>query len=515
MLDQNLTEMLLDRSMDASPTVRRSTFTFLTTTQRPSDSQRLCALLRQGLADTDAGVRQECEHTLRSWAGKSGEGMSPILSWINALLVGPTKQAEFVAETILQRLLHGQDVRSVAEHSVQTLLHGEKPMERIQIILARLAISLDPDMWNLSGVLRGSHLLRRTLEVLDSGDIFMLRQLLIVLLQTGVYDEAASKTLLQIATATLLRCPLDETRVIQSCGASFDRGHMQQAGLDPFRLAALLARQSLKLSTLHSMSFRKPKFDKARVESAFSDSMRTVLCVLAAKAEAACLSEPGRQSESFSELARYVAAHKAYALDLECSIRKLDMQCQKLTQARDFVAAYALREDVEQLRQQQDEAQANAERAFAALGHNLSRILHVAEAVLSYTEAELKDDFPLCLVMDDILRPALLLIDSIPLGMAGICWPALRARAIRCIALHATLSAETAEMHQGFFHSVLERYIPEVLCVQNDLDGAEVAEDVVLTSLSFLVDSVLLYEPSCEAEADMQGNLTQDSLIKC
>ena len=506
-LDAHLREMLLNRSMDVSPAVRRNLFCLLGMLC-PFTAQRLCCLVRQGLADTDVMVRRECDFMLRSWAGSrdAGKEPCPVLKVINALLVVPANYGEPPIDNILHRLLACEEVEPVATQAVQLLLHGERPLERAEIMLARVTMSRDPDGWNLSGALKGSLLLRKTLDALDSGNISTLRQLLMVLLEMKRCDDVVAKTLLQIATATLLRCPLNGALTMQNHAMIFAEDHAQIMAADPFHLAVQLARHSLRL---HCMGGRA-RMRKGQAELQFSESMQTVLRVLAEKAKASFPASQHADEGGLSDLARHGAVHRAHVLDLEQRIQDLVARSEQLTQARNFVAARPLREEVENLRQQRDEAQRSADNAFAALGRHLSRLLCVAEAILCHSQAELQDDFPLCLVMDDFLYPALLLVDSVPPGMsASTSWSALRARAIRCIALHATLSTETAVQHQSFFHSVLQRYVPEVLSAVHDHDAAAAAEDIVLTSLSFLIDTLLLHGTS-SGKIDEQGSRVQD-----
>ena len=506
--------------MDVSSRVRCSLFNLLEQL-RPMTSPKLCSLLRQGLADTDASVRRECESMLQSWFsrvaptdGNANTTLSCMLKLINVFLAVPAKQSEPLVEAILRRLLGSEEWGSMAEpeQAVQLLLHGERTLDTAQVMLGRIVVSMDPQRWNLSGALKGSLLLRKTLEALDAGNGSTLRQLLMVLLHARVHDEVAAKTLLQMATATLLRCPLDNPSTKQPRATAFAEDRVQQVTLDPFRLAILLARRSLQSPVSQGRACQR---SKAQVESDLSETIQTVLRVLGTKVKASFPESGLDDSSGLAEITKCIAAHQSYALAVEERIQELGAKCEQLTNARDFAAAYPLRQEVEQLRQQREEAECKAETACGTLGRHLVRILHVAEAFLSYTEAELEDDFPLFLLLDDVLRPALLLIDSVPVCLGAVCWPALRAQAIRCIALHASLSMETAWQHQFFFHSVLGQYIPEVLSsVRPDVDVAAAVEDIVLTSLSFLIDTLLLHDTSsCNTENGKQGSHIQDGFL--
>lgn len=77
----------------------------------------------------------------------------------------------------------------------------------------------------------------------------------------------------------------------------------------------------------------------------------------------------------------------------------------------------------------------------------------MAEAILTHA----RGDFELQLLVEDLLRPALVLADS----MEGTPWPAMRALALRCLALHGSLCG--VEEHWDFFQQVLVQQIPLVL----------------------------------------------------
>ena len=512
--------------MDISPRVRCNLFSLFGMTC-PFSSPRLCGLLRQGLVDTDANVRRECESMLRSWLAPVDGGenkdhgdhgaTSRVLKLIEhffVVLPCQNEQTETLVEAILQRLLERDSLDSgdfvyVGEQAVRLLLHGET-LDKAQIMLGRVAISMDPGVWNLTDALKGSLLLRKTLEALDSGNTSALRQLLMVLLNATICDEVAAKTLLQIATATLLRCPLGKASARQSRGSAFAEECVLNAASDPFRLAVLLARQSLQSSASEGSTRQRRNNE---VESALSESIQTVLRVLVARAKASFPSaELHNEDWGLSEITKDIAAYGAAVCSLQERIQELRARCQQLAGERNFVAAYPLRQEMEHLQKQREEAECKAEDSFAALGSHLARILCVCEAFLSYREADLEDDFPL-----DVLRQALMLVDSIRSGIGSTSWPTLRAQAIRCIALHASISLETAVQHRCFFHSVLGRYVPEVLSSAHPhLDATAAAEDIILTSVSFLIDTLFLHDletwDSCDPETGNLGAHLQDTV---
>eukprot|EP00439_Symbiodinium_sp_Y106_P084213 s180_g25.t1 len=526
-LEPHLIEMLMERSMDISPRVRCSLFSLFGMT-RPFSSPRLCGLLRQGLVDTDANVRRECESMLWSWlapvAGEESKdhgdhgATSRVLKLIEHFFVAlpcQNQQTETLLEAILHRLLERDSLEScgngdfvyVAEQAVRLLLHGES-LDKAQIMLGRVAISMDPRIWNLTDALRGSPLLRKTLEALDSGNTSTLRQLLMVLLNATICDEVAAKTLLQIATATLLRCPLGEASTRQSRANAFAAERVQKVALDPFRLAVLLARQSLQSS---ASAGRTRQRSNNQVESALAETIQTVLRVLVARAKASFPSaELHSEDCGLSGITKDIAAYGVAVCNLQQRIQELRTKCQQLAGARNYVAAYSLRQEMEHLQKQRKESECKAEDAFAALGSHLARILCVCEAFLSYREADLEDDFA------DVLRQALMLVDSVPFSIGSTSWPTLHAQAIRCIALHASISLETAVQHRCFFQSVLGRYVPEVLsCAHPHLASAAAAEDIILTSVSFLIDTFFLHDLEswdlCDPETGNHGTHTQDA----
>ncbi|CAJ1361684.1 unnamed protein product, partial [Effrenium voratum] len=137
------------------------------------------------------------------------------------------------------------------------------------------------------------------------------------------------------------------------------------------------------------------------------------------------------------------------------------------------------------------------------------RILRVSEAFLTFTKADLSEDFPLALLMeDDVLRPALAISD-IASGAPDQRqrWLPLRALAIRCMALHASLSAASAAAHCRFFSSVLRRCVPELLAGSAEPQAAEAAEAIVFHCFAFLVDAQLAFSQDSEVWEPVAGLL--------
>eukprot|EP00747_Dinoflagellata_sp_TGD_P028325 gnl/TRDRNA2_/TRDRNA2_133195_c1_seq1.p1 gnl/TRDRNA2_/TRDRNA2_133195_c1~~gnl/TRDRNA2_/TRDRNA2_133195_c1_seq1.p1 ORF type:complete len:764 (+),score=131.37 gnl/TRDRNA2_/TRDRNA2_133195_c1_seq1:183-2294(+) len=143
-------------------------------------------------------------------------------------------------------------------------------------------------------------------------------------------------------------------------------------------------------------------------------------------------------------------------------------------------------------------AQAAAEVAVKELGLRTWRALHIVEAVLVHSRADLAEDLSLSSLLEDVLRPALLRADSVPPGAGGICWPSIRSMAVRCIALYASMSAQSAAEHWPFFLAVLSRCTPTALDRSADADSTA-ATEVVEHCVNFLSDALLSHF------ADLQG----------
>ena len=470
--------------MDVSASVRARLFSLLS---KVHPGAQLSLVLRQGLEDTTTAVRRECESMLQTFArSKNGAATRvALLSFVGQLLEssGDAVFNELSAEKALRCLLASADWCVVSEESIRSLLHSEE-LSAEQAVVGRVALALDAEVWSLDKTLCGTGLLRKTLQALDRGDEFMLRQLLLVLLYSEVRDS--DRTLLHVATATLLRAPVS---LQDQATLAFPQDSVQRSCRSTFHLAVLLARHSLGLTS------RVSKKSKGS-ESRFTESMLTVVEVLQTKATSDFAEF---KEEGISALAEYGHTQHSLAQQLAVQLQQIRSARSQFVAAKDFVSACKLQKEMEDLQEKYETARSAAEKVFQGLEQHLSRILSVTDAILAHTQADLSEDYSLYLLMEDILHPALMIADSAP-GNLGSSWPSVRALAVKCIALHASLSQETSS-HWNFFNSVLDRHIPEVTSRQRyDVGDPAASECIIFISVAFMVDAILGTPTSVEQE---------------
>eukprot|EP00435_Cladocopium_sp_Y103_P015481 s1760_g3.t2 len=485
-LERHLWEALLDRSMDVSAAVRAQLFSLLSKAH-PTTNVKFSLALRQGLEDTTLAVRRTCESMLQGLARNSNSSTtSSLLSFVGQLLVSSSDPVfnELSAEKALRSLLASADWCVIAEASMTSLLHGESVLSPEEAVVGRVALALDAEVWSMErSVEQCPGVLRKTLQALDKGDEFMLRQLLLVLLHSDVRCE--DKSLLHVATATLLRAPVKLLDAFQTMLA-FPQDSVQRSCRSTFHLAVLLARHSLGLSS------RVGSKANGRREGRFTESMVTVLNVLQTKATAGF---EDFKDEGISALAEHGRAQQSLAKQLAEQLDGIRSARGRFVNVKDYVSACSLQKDLNGLQGKYEVAKTAAEVIFAELEQHLSRILSVVEAILAHTQADLSEDYHLFLLMEDLLHPALTIADSAPpVGS----WPSVRALAVRCIALYASLSPETSGQHWNFFKSVLESHIPEV-STQNlrySVGDPTASEKIIFSCVAFMTDALTLHGTS-------------------
>lgn len=493
-LERHLWEALLDRSMDVSVAVRAQLFSLLSKAH-PTTNVKFALVLRQGLEDTTLAVRRTCETMLQGLARNSNSSTMPsLLSFVGQLLVSSSDPVfnELSAEKALRSLLASADWCVIAEESMTSLLHSESVLSPEEAVVGRVALALDAEVWSMERSWEQCPgLLRKTLQALDKGDEFMLRQLLLVLLHSDVRcDRCDDKSLLHIATATLLRAPVKLLDAFQTMLA-FPQDSVQRSCRSTFHLAVLLARHSLGLSSRVGS-----KMNVGRREGRFTESMVTVLNVLQTKATAGF---EDFKDEGITALAEHGRVQHSLAKQLAEQLDGIRSARGRFVNAKDYVSACSLQKDLDSLQEKYETAKTAAEAVFAELEQHLSRILSVAEAILVHTQADLSEDYHLFLLMEDLLHPALMIADSAPpVGS----WPSVRALAVRCIALYASLSPETSGQHWNFFKSVLERHIPEV-STQNlrySVGDPTASEKIIFSCVAFMTDALTLHGSEFEGQ---------------
>ncbi|CAE8617040.1 unnamed protein product, partial [Polarella glacialis] len=518
---------ILGRSLDAAPLVRGRLYATLASLGPAAIGTGLAALLRRGLGDSSSSVRCECECMLRTWldqhqqrarvhtcpgqevtseaneARGAGSVLSSLLWLVGELLEKPSSEeediricqemeAEAAAEAALRHILSRSEWHASAAAGAQALVAGAQLLSKAQVLVGRVGVSLDADLWNSNGALSRPPVLNRTLLALEAGRSFELRQLLMVLMHAEVHDDASARALLHIATAVLLRAPVSQSLAFCGGASPLVGQASSPAATSVFHLAVLVARKA----TLHGRLLHR------RAEVQFSESMLVILRVLQDTAARAVESSPQVHGETITSggleaLGAFAERCQAKASETARRSQQMRSAWERATGARDFVTACKLQEELASLRAEEKQAADAAECAFEKLGSHSWRVLAFLEAVLSHSRADLAEDFPLSLISEDVLRPALLRTESVPAptGAGRICWLSLRALAVRCLALHASLSSETAWQHWRFFLSVLARYVPEVLCPNTKKSGATTrtaSELVVINCIAFLSDTLLL-----------------------
>jgi hypothetical protein len=125
------------------------------------------------------------------------------------------------------------------------------------------------------------------------------------------------------------------------------------------------------------------------------------------------------------------------------------------------------------------------------------RALSIAEAALSLLSTTHADES--LSQLEDVpkvwFRPTLVRADSGEANLGKDCtaWPLLRATAVRCLALHASVCPDLAANHWAFFILVLKRHSPMVISAKNETKADDPMSSIVESCVHFLVDTQLVH----------------------
>ncbi|CAK0846812.1 unnamed protein product [Prorocentrum cordatum] len=501
LLDHKTLALLASRAADTSPAVRRRLFAALAPAAALSSqpwaarAESLGRLLSSGLRDCCREVRMECEATMRSWLS-ADHSSGGVLALVRSLGATGSPAQEAAAEVALQNLAEWPGWQDVASPLANALLRGAGALEPEEVLVARCAVIRDAADWGVPGDVLGAPVLKRALAAADAGHVFELRQILLVLLSARAADCAGNRQLLHVATAVLLRAPAerDGSDFVQAFAAA-PRGRQAggNASAEIFHLAVSLARRALGICPGRGVASQ-------RLEGEFSDAMLVILQVLCGTPAEDGAPQPSQQGpESLEALGCRAQGALRRAREAAGELEALRASRQGLR----CVGAPGLLVEANAAA-----AEATAAEVLAELGARLWRVLGIAEAVLSHSRRDVCEDFALSLLLEDVLRPALAHAEAAAAHDRGCAqWPRLRTLALRCVALHASMSADTAIQHWPFFVSVLASYVPAVLSPPpGDSDAALSVEQVVEQCILFLADALLVHR---EDDADVTRRLSE------
>lgn len=466
-------------ALDHCPAVRRRLYTTLGTLGPLAVGAQLPRLLLWGLRDTCREVSEECNGMLLTWLEQpistSVDGQEGSLSSVSArkhqlfalmeLILAQPGPAEAAVEELLRHLLPHAEWSAAAQ--------GAKfdSDSSAEVLLCGVMFSMDAETW---GSVPGATLLSSALRALDAGRFADLQQLLLLILRA----ELEPHLILQLVSAVLLRSPAQwqssSTSVPSSCPVweAFPKakGDAVAAQMGIFHLAVAVARHAFGIRAGARESFVR------KAEGRFADAMLVILDVLR-----------GAQGveDHVTALGSAAASAQGKAEATASKVSDIRKALQRQAAARDFVGASRIRGQLSELEQELVSLETAAAEAYAKLGAHLWHILGVVEAMLSYSSADLTQHFQMALLANDVLRPSLVLADMAPPGAGGISWPSLRALAVRCVALHASMSVDGLEQHWPFFISVFKRYVPILLS-----SSCHANEAVVEHCLAFLSDAL-------------------------
>jgi len=489
-----LAPLFAGRALDASAPVRCRLYGTLASLDIVDPGCHFAVqLLCCGLRDGSPSVRTECHCMLRAWLDRvscatgadSERALLELLSRLNEQTLGQC--GEEAAEAALGYLLPRTEWQRVAESMMEKLLGFDSAMRPEEVFVARIALALDADTWSSRSGVSGPPVLQRTLRALDAGlgGVFELRQLLLVLARAEIADKQVGRSVLHIATAVLLRAPSEP----QAPFVAASVGHVSPPST--FHLAVVVARRALGIRP----GLRRTAAQ--RLEGQFSEAMLVILGALGGL--------PNREGETplgsettLDTLSAHLEVLVSEARSAEAVTAELRAERAQLTAARDYLSACSVRDKLAEAESRRRQAEGAVDSVAKELGMRSFHVLCVVEAMLSHSRADLAEDFSLSLLLEDVLRPAILRADRAPTpGAGGVSWPLVRALAVRCVALHATMSAETATQHWHFFTSVLTRFTPAALAplamgALDDPDGAGATVAVVEQCVLFLADSLFV-----------------------
>lgn len=473
---------LLERTMDVSSTVRCQLYRALGTSP-PVDTGILVTLVCRGFRDTDSSVRASFQLKLEAWLDsfRVGDDASALVSFLSVFKLGSSHACEDAAHLTVEYLVAQPEWGLIAARFSRQMLFDDDPMSAEHMFLASvwLAHEARSHFYRIPSPSPTHGIVKRTLHALECGSVFELRQLLLALLQVDV-PEGGGRVLMGVATAVILRAPLEAEAQL---GALPDNVRLlpevSRSGTSLCHLAVILVRRTLGIQSGHP---------RRRLEEQFSQAVLVVLRVLRGvpaqdSATDSTLESLGRRLDELLE--------ELHQLRRTCT----EPHNNKHEMARS--TACRLQDQISQTRMEQlAELEARVTSLAVDLGSRLLRTLCVMEAALSHMVAPQTSSFG---TQEDLLRFALLRADVAPPGLGGVCWPLLRAMAVRCLALLGSMTLEAADRQWPFFCAVLQRCVPTVVSPPGDLEiwAETVAEHCVL----FLTDTLVSDQETSGARA--------------
>lgn len=503
--------MLAGRVLDVAMPVRCCLFRTLSLLGS-APPHTLGLLLWCGLRDMSPMVRAECYSMVRTWISREREPCdkteSAFLKFLGRLAIPKCSVREAAAQAVVEHAITRQELQPEITACVQALLVTGVDLSAEQLLVARVATTHTAGMWDL-GEEGPTNICKRALAALEAGNTFHLRQLLLVLLSSNIEEPAAGGILLSLSAAILLRAPLEQ-------GPSSDEASLWASGMPEhdnadlgfpvLRLAVALAR---KVAYADAGGTR----DQHQCgQSKFLTAMLGILRVVR-KAPVGKAAKSQMDDDAFETLSARTDQMLEEMQQFYKAAVELRARTSELLSADDQLTACVLQERLVHVERVLKEREAAVELAARDLAARTQRLLGIIEAVLCYSGCDLKEDFQRSGLLEEVLRPALVRADRVPEGFGGLCWASLRALAIRCVALYASLSGELALRHWPFFTSVLARYIPLAVAERSPNQDIMLATEAVIEqSVAFLSDTLLLHvsgaAPAATSEyGDASGEL--------
>eukprot|EP00928_Gymnodinium_smaydae_P090781 TRINITY_DN7450_c0_g1_i1.p1 TRINITY_DN7450_c0_g1~~TRINITY_DN7450_c0_g1_i1.p1 ORF type:complete len:1524 (+),score=398.26 TRINITY_DN7450_c0_g1_i1:78-4574(+) len=549
---KGLLERLAGRALDVSALVRGRFFAMLGGLRLEAVPPNVLAeALVRGLTDPSISVQAECECSLRAWlaqdstvtdgadgvpadngSGGSKFAIAALLRFLRLLRPGENRLREEAAELALCRLFGRVEWEPAAQAALQAIVDQKDALEPEVSLLARVAVESDVDAGSSRGRLGSAAVLQHTLRALAAGGDFELRQLLRVLQRAEIADVGAARDLLHLASALLLRSAPrlacagpalhQPASAVSSCATAAPGG---KSGLSSSTSVLQLAVGVAKRALDGAACARGLRGARAKRQALgeFSEALLVMLvAALRPPPQSSGAEAPEGGNGNGNGSANDAAAPRSVGDALEALEMHLDSAVAQDTDAArvvqesqaalssgaargDFARAREARERLAAVQAAQATAAARRRDALATLAGRLGQALGIVEAVLSRSQEGLSSDFAITLLLEDLLRPALALIDKGAAAAAAAggsggdgsdnSWLALRVLALRCIALHAMMAADTAADHWDFFRSVLARFAPVALAAgATPRAEAEIASGrIVEVCVCFLTDALLVH----------------------
>lgn len=479
----SVTNLFVNRSLDAAPSVRRCLYKRIDLERSKISDETFADLLQHGMNDVNASVREAAEAMLCRWLRQDHDTASPLLKLLDVLQVEKnTKLAEMVIQYIASKDEWRDILQSIAREPPPD--HDLYRSERA-LIWRTMVMLADGGATQYISDVGLAPILAQIERSLEKSHTFELRQLLLVLAAAGpnMHGDLCCNSfggcrLLELAVSVLLQAPLkfDVTPerpsaqclalvILQNALKSCPRVCTSTA-----KAAHLDARFLIVVnSILHALQF--PRADATRIVRHFSalPECNEVDGGNQARTEAALVTASSTDRPSESD-----------------GFTRLGERFDELSRCRQLEPGNFDDDSLEELRE--------ASHCLSAVTLRALGIAEEALGLLSVANAEeslvLLDDLP-----NVWLRPTLVRADSADavLGCDSDIWAVLRAISVRCLALHTSLCPDLSASHWNFFLLVLKRYAPHVVSSRNENNNESPTSSIVESCVHFLVDTQLVH----------------------